>query len=298
MEEGTNGLPDVAGLTAFVQATQDKATVAPTTDQQAQQTQQTPQTETGTAQVQTPAKPDEPDLAQFKTPEALLKGYKELQGAFTRTSQEKAALAKQMEQLQAQFQEQMELMRLSQPRPNIQQAPPAKDFEQMFIENPQKAVETLAEHKAAGMLLQSKIQDVLEEESLKSPQEFQERYAYAKAVSQQYPQLVTSSAGVKKLFQLGDKLRAEQQRTQAIRAVSAVFGDDVDMEKVKTLFKRDAASTNNQNLAYMPDTNSSLRTGAESGNPPDFGSAVHQAAQKGDVDSVLENQFRALGLKT
>jgi hypothetical protein len=292
--ESTNGIPDVVGLEAMVSATQDKSPVAPPPPEQQAQTRN----EKPTEQQAPPT--EQPNLAQFKTPEALLAGYKELQGTFTRTAQENATLKQNMEALKAQFDEQMELIRLSQMQPQYQQQQaPAKNFDQMFLENPEKAIESLAETKAQKMLLQSKIQDVLEEESLRTPQEFNERYAYAKMVSQRFPQLVTSSAGVRKLFQMGDKLREEQQKTQAYNAVTKMFGDNVDMEKFKKLISRDSnvPPTNNQNLAYMPDTNTSTRSGSEIGSPQGYDTAIKQAASKGDVDSVLNGLFQQKGLK-
>lgn len=286
MSESTNGLPDVQGLEAFVSGTQDKAPVAP--QQQAQEPpkegtdQQPPQGQT--------------DLAQFKTPEALLKSYKELQGAFTKTAQEKASLLKEVEQIKMQIQEQAELTRLSQMNQFPPQPAPQKDFDQMFIENPQKAVESLAEQKAQTLVVRAKIQEVLEEENLKNPDEFGERYAYVKLLSNQHRHLVTSTAGMRKLFQMADKLRAEQIKAQADKAVRMMFGEDIDMEKFKSILKKDASPpTNNTNLAYMPDSSTTSRTGLGTGKTG-IDSEIQAAAAKGDVESTIANIFnKALG---
>jgi hypothetical protein len=283
MADDVQGIPDVAGLQAFIQADIQENEPTPPV-----QTEQEPVVQTqGTVEF---------DLGQFKNPKDLLKSYKEIQGVFTRTTQENKALKEQMTQLQAEFNERMELFQLSQPRPAPQ--PQQKDFDQQFIENPQKAVEILAEQKAQSLMLQSKIQDVLEEESLKLPGEFNERYSYAKMVSQQYPQLVTSSAGIRKLFQMGDKLRAEQQRVQAYKAVQAVFGEDVDFEKFRQLVKKDAKpGSTNTNSAYMPDSSTSRGNQSDSNAVNNVDLEISEAVKKGDPDAVLTALFRQKGLR-
>lgn len=281
-KQDVQGIPDVQGLDALVSETQEST---PTQNQPEVKETKTEQS------VQTPT--EELDLAQFKNPKELLKGYKEIQGTFTRTSQENKTLKEQL----AQMNEQIELMRMSQTRPPVQQ-PQQKDFDQMFLENPQAAVESLAERKAQALMTQSKIQDVLEEENLKEPNEFTERYAYAKLVSQQYPQLVTSTAGVRKLFQLGDKLRAENQKTQAFKAVKAVFGEDVDFEKFKQLIKKDSSpESKNINNAYMPDTSNSHGNQSESNTGHNADAEISAAVSKGDPDGVIAAIFKQQGLR-
>lgn len=275
MSEDTKGIPDVQGLQQFVEATME-------TGQSVKE-----KTE---AKVETP--PVQPDLAQFKTPEDLLKAYKEIQGAFTRTSQENKALKEQFESLHAQMKEQQELSRF-QARPPVQ--PTAQqDFDQMFINNPEQAVVSKAQQVVAGQILQARIQEALEEEELKNPAEFQERYYFAKIASQRYPQLVTSKAGVKKLFELADKVRVEESKKQAMTAVKRLFGEDIDVEKFAKLIKRDAQTSDNNGIAYMPDTTSSSRTGAESGQGVPQSQAIHEAVNKGDVDTVLKQMFAGL----
>lgn len=292
MSESTAGLPDVQGLEQLLG--QDKGQTAPeSTDTKAATNEPSK-----VAPTEPQSQEGQPNLAQFKTPEALLASYKELQGTFTKTSQENKALKEQLDQIQAQFNEQMELMRLSQMNVSHppQQAPP-QDFDQKFIENPQAAVEALAERKAQALIMQTRIQEVLEEENLKNPSEFRERYQYATMISKQYPQLATSRAGVKKLFDMGDKLREQNQKSQAFKAVTTLFGDDVDLEKLRAFVKKDAGQPQNNNLAYMPDSSTSTRTGAELGNPTDYNQQISNAAAQGDVDAVLSGLFKARGLK-
>ena len=71
------------------------------------------------ASVKAEVEAEAPDLGQFKTVEDQVKGYKELQGAFTRTSQELADLKKsadpaQVEALQAELASLKEQQELSQ----------------------------------------------------------------------------------------------------------------------------------------------------------------------------------------
>lgn len=298
-DESVQGIPDVAGLREFVEANTDAGQSAPQAHpQQTAPAQQTTQTEPP-PQGRTEPPTQELDLAQFKTPKDLLKGYKEVQGAFTRTTQENKALKDQVTQLQAQFNEQMELMRLSQfNQTTTAPQPITEDFDQKFIQNPQQAVESLAERKAQAIVLQSKVQDALEEENLKSPGEFRERYQYAQMLSRQYPQLVTSRAGVKKLFELGDKLRTEQQKNQAYRAVKQMFGEDADLDKIRALIGKPPPSQQlSNNNAYMPDTSSGIRNTSEPAAGTNIDAEINDAVNKGDPDAVITALFKRQGLR-
>ncbi|MFA5385424.1 MAG: hypothetical protein WC364_12350 [Eubacteriales bacterium] len=303
--QDVQGIPNVQGLEALVS---DEGQSQPQENQQ-----QAAQGENKTNQPQNvnvvPVLPDgetidDPELqgvlkvfldpqGKVKTKD-VLKSYKGILSHTTKTSQENKVLKEQM----AQIQEQMDLIRLSQVRQPAQQQPQMKDFDQQFLENPQKAIESLAEQKAQSLMSQSKIQDVLEEENLKTPQEFNERYGYAKLVAQQYPQLATSTAGVRKLFQLGDKLREEQQRVNAFKAVKAIFGEDVDFDKFKQLIKKDSiAGANNNNNAYMPDTSNASGNQSDSSVVKNVDAEINEAVSKGDPDAVIKALFRQRGLR-
>lgn len=237
---------------------------------------------------QQPSGEPEIDLAQFKNPKDLLKGYKEVQGAFTRTSQENKALKDQLSQIN----ERLEMSALQQPLPVQQQA---RSFDEMFVENPEKAIDIAVEQK----LHFARIADVLESEANKNPQdpaEFQERYAAAMHVRQFYPQLTQSAAGVKKLFELGDRLRIENAKKNAERMIKMTFGEDVDVAKFRNMIKKDNTPTDsskiNKNLAYMPDTSGSgIRTGADTGKT-NIDTQIQDAAGRGDVDAVIGNIFQ------
>lgn len=281
MSEDVNGLPDVQGLGDFVQATmtQDKAAQEPAQKPNEQQAEPASQSQTD----------DQLDLGQFKSTKDLLKSYKEIQGFTTRVSQE----LKQKDSVIQQLQEQLELMRVPVGQPMAQSQPQQKTFDELFIQNPEAAIAQTVNAQVRQGLQMAQIEGVLSDEAGKNPQEFNERYAYARLVAQQYPHLVQSAAGVKKLFEHGDKMRKEAMRRNAERSVGLLLGDDVDLEKFKALVKKDQqATTQNQNLAYMPDSTMSTRSGADAGPTKQRPDAINEAVQRGDVDSVISGIFK------
>jgi hypothetical protein len=277
MSEDTKGLPDVEGLAAFVQAnTEDKAQT--NTEDPAKKAEPAKQSQQA----------DQLNLGQFKTPEDLLKAYKEVQGFSTRVAQE----SKQKDALLQQLQEQLSMLQVApvqQPAPQASQ----KSFDELFIQNPEAAIAQVVNHNVRQGIQMAQIEGVLEEEAKKSPAEFNERYAYAQLMARQYPQAVQTAAGVRQLFKLGDQHRKEAMRRNAKRSISELFGDDVDLDKFKNLIRKDQQETNqNQNLAYMPDTTMSTRSGADTGAPGAQPNAIAEAVQRGDVDSVISSLFK------
>jgi hypothetical protein len=293
MSEDVKGLPDVPGLAAFV------------ADSMPQENVQTPQPEkaavaaTPQPQVTPEIKTQEPDWAQFKNKdgslnhEALLKSYKEIQGAYTKTTQENKAFQENLLKIQQQVQEQQEIARLSAiPR----QAPPAEDFDSKFIQDPKAAVEGVVEQRVASRMLQAQIESVLAEEAGREPDTFQERYSLAMQIRNQFPQLTQTAMGVKKLFQMAENVRKENLIKQSHRAVQMIFGDDIDIDKLRTMAKKTPGNVN-PNLAYMPDTSSSSRSGSESGVPLGHDAEIQSSAAKGDVDSVITALFKKAGVR-
>jgi hypothetical protein len=252
-----------------------------TTQQQAQQTQpeSTQQTQ------QTP----ELDLGQFKNPKDLLKSYKEIQGAFTRISQEKKARDKEL----ADLQEQVSIMRL-----NSQATPPprpqTKPLNEAIFENPGEVITNIV----AQENVKSRIAEILEEEHLKGPDDFQERYAVVNMLSQnpQYVQLCRSGQGVKKLFQIADKFREERIKVNARKALEGIFGEPLDDEAItflkETVTKKKSTTQPNTPLgnAYMPDGSTSTRTGSEP-QTRDHDAAQMERMKRGDVDGVISATF-------
>lgn len=277
MSEDLKGIPDVEGLAAFMD--QEKA----------------PQVEKAEVKAEPKEQPQgEVTLGQFKTPEDLLKSYKEIQGYTTRVSQENKTLKEQMEQIKSQ----MEM--LSYQTPVQQPRPQSQSWDDTFINKPEEAVRVTAREEARREMVAMQIESVLQEEAMKTAQpgapmnpEFDERYNYAKYLgTNYYPQLVQSSAGVRKLFELADKMRKEQMTSRAHKSLSALLGEDVDLEKFKKLVQKDTTENvkGGQQFAYMPETSTSRnRTEPEK---PTFDSSINEATQRGDADTVLSLLFQ------
>ncbi len=223
------------------------------------------------------------DLAQFKTPQDLLKSYKEIQAAFTRVTQDNKSTKEQMSQLK----DELELSRMSVTQPMQQQ--------QGNLDDPEVQLEQRIQRSVATTL----IAEVLEEEAGKNKSEFNERYAYAKMVANEYPQLTTTGKGVRKLFELGDKLRSDQLKRSAGKALEAVFGEplgDEEINKLRMLVKGDKAIKIKTNLtdAYMPDTSTSTRTGSDTDRKPNLELQIKDSVEKGDVDGVIKGLFKSI----
>lgn len=282
-QDQVSGLPNVQGLEQL-----DGVSEMVTDKVQPEVTQQVPQN-VAKAEAET----DEIGLEQFKNPKDLLKSYKEIQGFVTRMAQENKALKDNL----AKIQEQQELMRFQQmPQQNPRTAAqPQKDFDSMFIENPQMAVASVASQTVQQQMLQARIAEALEEEHIKNPSEYQERFSYAQQLSNQYPQLTQSAPGIRKLFEMADKYRKEDYQKKGMAFVKAVIGEDADFEKFKALLAKDESGgiTTNNNRAYMPDTSNSSRsrTGTEA-QKPTFDTEIQAGVAKGDVDSVIANVFK------
>jgi hypothetical protein len=221
------------------------------------------------------------DLAQFKSADDLLKGYKELQGTFTKTSQKNKALEGRIAELEEQI-------KLSTSVGTIQRDPKIDDT---YYEDPQAAIHQI--------VLTQRIAEVLEDEQDASPDinDFRERYSYAQRVIQQYPNLAQTAGGVKKAFKAGDKLRAETLKQSGSKLIKTIFGDDFnedELENLKSIVKgNQKTKTNNKSNAYMPDTDTTTnRTQNQKQNKN--GDQMAQSLEKGDVDGVLNEIFSGL----
>jgi hypothetical protein len=246
-----------------------------------------------TGEPQKTEQQEELDLAQFKNPRDLLKSYKEIQAAFTRVSQENKGLKQTQAEL-ASLREEMELQRLK------AAASPPIQRQQNYQPNYQMADDIPIEQRVDQIVSTKLIADVLEDlatgkDGLPDP-EFNERYAYAQMVSQRHPELARSSKGVRKLFEMGDKLRSESLKRNASKVIESFLGVPLDEEtiaKAKTLFlgekgtQRQTSSSN----AYMPDTSTSTRSGSESDRKPILESRLDEAVNKGDVDGTINALF-------
>lgn len=282
MAEDASGLPDVKGLETFLNQDKDLKDV-PRNDK-GQFVSDDP--DKGKTAVTDPGE-------QFKNQdgtinvEALVQAYKGIQGGYTKATQENKTINDQLKQMQEQF----EMLRYQQPPQYAAPQPTGNDFDSKFIANPQSAVEGVAEQKARNVFIMAQIENVLQEEQIKNPEEYQERYAYVSMLKNQYPNLVQSAPGVKKLFELADRARQEDLKRKAHQSVKYLFGDDVDMDKLKVLLAKSPGNPNNPNLAYMPDGTLSNRTGSDTGNK-NLSVDTQAAVAKGDVDSVIGNVFK------
>lgn len=237
------------------------------------------------------------DLGQFKTAQDLLKSYKEIQGAFTKVSQENKGLAEQAaatQQLKDELdslRQQQELSSYNAPTQNQQ-----KSFDESWMENPEQ---TIAQQVQEQLNL-ARINDVLESEDVSNPSEFQERYAYVDMLARnpQYAPLAKTPAGVKRLFKEADKLRESNLKNTLGKALSFLNdGNALSEEQLakakKTLFG-ETKQTNQNNDAYMPDGSTSTKSGSDQNQNQDSSVPIREAVKKGDVDGVLDEMFKDL----
>ena len=240
------------------------------------------------------------DLGQFGAADDpvavgnLLKSYKEIQGAFTKVSQENKSLKdgnpEEVQRLQAELDAakgQLEMV-------NLQPAPHrvAKDFDESWMENPEATID----QRVATQLALARIDDVLAEEDVKNPGEFQERMSYVNmlATKPQNAHLGKTPAGVRVLFKEADKLRSQQLQQNSRKSLEHIFGEpltDEHLAKLKTMVIGDGKTKFKQNDAYMPDGSTSTKSAPESDSDKENSGAIKEAVKKGDVDGVLDEMF-------
>jgi hypothetical protein len=238
------------------------------------------------------SKDDNLDLGQFKNPQDMLKSYKEIQGAFTRTTQELKEIKEQNEKLKEQAD-------ISQYRPtqNYSNVDSNIDFDELIVQDPRKAIESVNESSYKKM----RIAEVLEEMQEEDPKAFQRRYGFAHVLSQnpKYSHLGNSPTGIKKLFKLGDQLREEETKNSASKTLEALLGGPVDEQKIAkfrkfmgTEDKQKQQSTQLGNV-YMPDTSDTYRPGPDTQTDlkREFSDKARKAEQDGDIDGVIEAAF-------
>lgn len=293
-----DALPKVEGLDAVARDFLDQPDKAPEVPPQqvveGQVSQQAP--------VEGQAKADEIDWGQFKNPKDLLKSYKEIQGFTTRVSQENAALKAEMQRIR----EEMEVRQYAQTAPPPPRVPDQKTFDQRFIENPQAAIEEVAMAKAYEMANTQRIAEVLEEEEGKSPADFNERVAYVKMLAQnpQFAALSRSPKGVRMLFNKADEHRKNAIARSAHESLKVIFGEEIDLDKLKTLVRKDAAPSTSQTQppnpnAYMPDLTGTMMTGADLNQAQNaLKVAKDEAVKRGDPGTVAGALLREALLKT
>lgn len=274
IEQIPDGLPKVAGLERVFQddPAQDKGRqVAQSADEQIQ-----------APVVDGQAGNDDELPPEFKNPKEMLKSYKEIQGFTTRISQENKQLKDELQRLK----EDAEIRQYQTARqPQAQ----AKSWDEIFMDNPEKAIEIKAS-QAANV---QRVQEILDEKRQENPDEFQERFAYVNMLAQRpdLAPLTYTPKGVQKLFEMADKTRKDQLVKKAHESLKAIFGEDIDIEKFKAIVKKDTQTnqptTAHSLNAYMPDTRTSTRTGADvNNNANDLERQKYEAIKAGDATKV------------
>jgi len=245
-------------------------------------------------------KEEKEDLGQFKTSEDLLKSYKEIQAAFTKVSQENKTLKEQggnpekVAQLEAELQsirEEAELLRLQTQAPANTQRQGSKTFDESWMESPEATID----ERVSKQVAIARINDVLEEENIKNPVEYPERYKAADALATRYPNLAKSPQGVRKLFAMADELRKQQLKETSKKTLEVLLGENPSEEQLarfKELLTGNKKTKKTNNDAYMPDGSTSTKTGANADRKQ--GTSVDELVQRGDVDGVLSGVFKEL----
>lgn len=221
----------------------------------------------------------------------LLKGYKEIQGAYTKMTQKN----KELEQQLTDAQKERELLA---PGPSFVDTTPTTDDYDPNADTRKVSAETYSTMRIA---------EVLEEEHLSDKESFNERYAYVNMLSRQYPHFAKSAPGVKKLFKLADEQREKGRQNTVRKSLDLILGREATDEDIERLRKQfggvdptnpvspvdPTKPTQPTNLnAYMPDATSTSRTGAEQGDKPNFDAEIEKAKAEGNTTRVIELTFQ------
>jgi len=250
-----------------------------------------------TKDVKSDEHPEGNEFGQFKNKEAQIEGYKELQGFATRVSQENKDYKRAKEEMErkiAELEDRIEMSKGS----NFDFSKTDdtdKSFDQRLAESPEK---TLNQHIMEQVSTMS-IAEVLEEEKDKDEAGFRERYAYVQMLAREYPHLVKTGRGVRKLFERADKVRTEETKKGAYKSLELILGEpptEEQITKFKTLIKGESTEQPKVDTAkgdaFMPDTTSSTHTGADQDQKKTFKKDLSEAVEKGDVDGAIEAVFK------
>ena len=244
---------------------------------------------------------EEKDLAQFKSEQDLLKGYKEIQNAFTRVSQENKELKKsggdpdriaEMQREMQSLRDEAEMLRLQSQTQNVPSA--NKSFDESWMESPELAID----QRVAKQVAIARINDVLDEENVKNPLEYAQRYKEADALATQYPALAKTPQGVKKLFKMADEMREKHLKETSKKSLEYLLGENPTEEQLanfKELITGNKKTTKKSNNdAYMPDGSTSTKSGADADTDKGSSGKISEAVNKGDVDGVLQEMFKSI----
>lgn len=222
------------------------------------------------------------------TDETKLQSYKAIQGMATQKSQENKALKEEL----ATIKREKELGDQTSFVPGDQTTGHIGGDGETFDPYNEESFDA----RAARVATEGRIQEVLAEEDLANPGEFQERYGYVKLLGARYPNLTRSAAGIKKLFQEADKLRVENVKKSADKAMAHLFGRELteeDKTKLRGIIGEEDTptqtdTTTKSNAGYMPDSTSSVRTGQDISTKPNLATEIEEAKKAGDHLRVTE----------
>ena len=221
----------------------------------------------------------------FKTPEDLLKSYEEAHATITRLSQDRAKMAQDMDVLM-QMQNQMVQSQQAQQPQNTGQG----DFNDELYKEIAPRVQAEARAQAQAILHEERMKFKVQEKVQANPEEFQELNPIMLQLLQQYPQVGALPNGFEMVYE-----KAKEVRGQRVgRLLKSVFGNNVDMDKMREFFKSGGAEATpppvsqetglNQDVAraaYLPGSSS---TSQQSQKPVDYNTQVQNLLQSPSID--------------
>ncbi len=239
----------------------------------------------------------------FKGTKELMQGYKDIQGAFTKLTQDTKQKDDTISQLQQQIQDLKREKELNTPSPFFMQQDQNQTTTQpsdTFYSGDESAVRQTSAQTYQTM----RIAEVLEEEHLKDQPNFMGRYGAVQVLAQQYPHLKSTGAGVRKLFQLADEQIEKDRKNAAYKGLETLLGrqpTDEDLSKFRQSFGEPQTdqtqttqmtqTTQTKDNAYMPDTTFSSRTGVEQ-TKIDYDAEIEKATAEGDYEKVTQLTFQ------
>ena len=282
MADELQGLPDVdlSAVEADLLKNQDKGQQQ---DVSPQQTAQAPSHEDKVSEY------DDQMLEKFKNPKEVLKQWKEIQAFTTKTAQEKKEADLKIQQLEQKIAE-MEMMPPPQYGGGYHQPQQQDEYEDPDIAR-------MVERKAMQIYSTMSIREVLDQEYSSNPTDFAERYQYVQMLGSQpqYAHLANSGQGVKKLFEKADEKRTEHIKKTAEKAVKLYLGDDIDVERLKQLLKKDKEPglPDGSDTGFMPDTTTSTtRTATAQKQAKGYDQLIEEKVKAGDADAVTALLFK------
>ena len=184
---------------------------------------------------QAPADPFVEALSKkgFKAAEDLLKSYEEAHATITRLSQERSKLAQDMEvlmQMQNQF---IAPQANRQVQQTTGQGEPPGDFNDELYKEIAPKVRQDVVGTVQAIIHEEKVKGRVEQLAQANPEEFKDLLPIMINLSKQYPQVGALPNGIEMVYEKAKEIRADR----VSRLMKSVFGDDIDVDKMKSFFK-------------------------------------------------------------